>query len=553
MRLRLLIVLLPLAILLAQTSEERIEDSGVSADSEASLPDDSLYQANLPPLKPKVPVQGSIGHTRVRFTNSYAVLRNGTGPNSFSDVWSRLRLSVENRLDFRVDLLAVRRVQDPQTIDELHLTVSGTHTPTDVDFTVGTYQVDWGLGTMTSAAYGPAREFSHTATFVPRAAQGIVARPTSREGSWLRGVAMERQLENFRLTVLGSYRPWNGDVESGIARLTGVIQPETSAGLSRRDQIDERLVGVGAEFSSDHVELAGLVQASKLSVPLKSIGSDLRQFTTVGTATWENIIARMELARSGSETAWQVFLSGLTGAWRGTGYASFAAPDYFAPRSQSPGSFGEPTSNESVLGVRAGFASGKHSFAGDVRNLSTPSATATVAPSREGAEAELNWNFVFTKAGLLSARFVSGEREESRVGEIVDRNYQRVRFSLSWQRGVLWSVRLEDRRSRGIDGTNPSVGSYQHLQVSLPDGNVQPGARVAFFSIPSVEGPMLIYEPSISGAYPLSSFSGDGRHLAAWLSVTVGNWNTRVKGTLTQQNEIDNSDKSLGLEIGFRY
>lgn len=548
----LLIVLLP-PLLLAQTSDERIEDSGASTDGEASLPDDSLYRGNLPPLKPGVSLPGSTGISRVRFTNSYAVSRSGSEQVHWSDIWSRLRLTVQSRSDFRTDVLAVRRVNDPQTLDELHLTVSGMHAQTEIKYTVGTYQLDWGFGSLTSAAYGSAREFSHTSTFVPHAAQGVVARPTSREGTWLRGLAMERRFERVRLSVFASQRPWNAETENDKTHLTGVIQPTSSIGLARRDQIDEQLLGLGAKLNSEYFELAALAQQSHFSTELESIGSNLRQFTVSGSALFKQLASRAEFARSGSETAWQVLLSGMTGAWRCTAYASYAVPGYFAPRSQSPESFGEQMTNESTLGVRAGFVAGRHRFTGDVRDLLTPAATATIGPSRQSTEAELNWAFDFTDAGELSTRIASGSREEHNADEVIDRNYQRLRLILNWQRGLLWSIRVEDHRSRDVEGTNPSAGSYQHFQVSLAEGAIQPGVRMAFFSIPSTEGPLLIYEPSISGAYPLTSFSSDGRHLAAWLSIVLDNWNTRLKASLTERSGNSKPDTNVGLELNFRY
>lgn len=548
----LLIVLFP-ALLFAQASEERIEDSGVSGDGEACLPDDSLYQGNLPSLEPGAPVLGSIGASRLRLSNSFAVTRSGTKQVNWTDVWSRLRLTVQDRPDFRTDLLIVRRVNDPQTIDELHLTVSGTHSQTEIEYTFGTYQVDWGMGLLTSAAYGTAREFSYSSTFVPRIGQGVIARPTSREGSWLRGAVIERQILRLSLIALGSLRPWNAEIENDQARLTGVIQPSSSIGLDQRDQIDEQLFGVGAKFISERVEFSALGQYSNYSTELQSVGSELRQFTSLGSFSTNHFAARAEFARSGAESAWQSLISGMTGSWQGTAYARYAGPDYFALRSQSPESFGEPVANESTLGVRAGFASGRHRFTGNVSDLSTPASTPTVGPSRQRTEAELNWTFDFTQAGALSVRFASGSREERNAGEIVDRDYQRVKLNFSLQRGVLWSVRIEDRRSRDVTGRNPANGSYQHFQASLPDGKIRLGARVAFFSIDSADGPLLVYEPSVSGAYPLSSVSGKGRHMAAWLSVSVKNWTTRLKASMTEKVSDASPDTNYGFDLSFRY
>lgn len=546
-RLWLLTALFP-AVLFAQTLDERREDDAQSADQEAALPDDSLYASG----SGHDTIAALPFNRRVRFVQSMHYSRESSESFEWPGLWSRTRLTVLGNREFRADLLAIRRVDDPQTFDELHLTVSGRHAPTQLDYTLGTFELDWGLGVLSSASFGTARSLSNRSAFTQRPAQGVIARPVSREGSWLRGAAVHRTLSCFGVTVFGSDRPWNAEIDNGTATLTGVLTPVTATGLARRDELTERLFGAAVQANYRVLDAGLLAQSTAFSTPLAGVGESLAQISADCGVTTEGASARAEFARSRSETAWGATASGTSGIWRGLLYATHFAPDYIALRSQSTTSFGESARNESTLGVRGGVSFGRNLVTAEVRDTQTLSETATVAPSRAASEAELNWLCDVSQSFEVSFRVVGGSREENHSGAVVDRDFERARVIAHLEKELDWTARFDHVALRDRSGANPATGSYAHLQLADGAGRFRPGARVAFFTIPSDVGPLLIYEPSVAGAYPLRSVSGDGRILSAWLLAITGPFYSRFTVSHATDATESGSISAFGLELGFR-
>ncbi|MBK6767156.1 MAG: hypothetical protein IPG71_12935 [bacterium] len=238
--------------------------------------------------------------------------------------------------------------------------------------------------------------------------------------------------------------------------------------------------------------------------------------------------------------------------WRGIVFANYYSPDFIALRSQSVSSYGEAARNENTIGVRAGVSPGRHVFAVEVRDTQTPNETPTVSPSRATSEAELSWWVDVADAATLSFRFIGGSREEAQSGSVIDRDFERARVIASLVRGMEWTARFDHLASRDRSGANPTIGSYAHLQVAGTEGRLRPGARIAFYSIPSSDGPHGVYETTVAGAYPLRSVTGDGRVLATWLTATTGALYARVVVSFMEDQSGSSSIRDFGLELGLR-
>lgn len=129
------VLILPI-VALCQPAEERIEDGLMSADEEGYLPEDSAFVFGT---------ENAQSSQRVQMLNSTVFDANSGKRVTGSHVWVRSRLGVQADSRFRTDLLAVRRKYDPRAFDEVHVSISGRHDPTNVTFALGTFQHDGDL------------------------------------------------------------------------------------------------------------------------------------------------------------------------------------------------------------------------------------------------------------------------------------------------------------------------------------------------------------------------------------------------------------------------
>ncbi len=535
------VLILPI-VALCQPAEERIEDGFVSADEEGYLPEDSAFVLG------KGNVQSS---QRVQLLNSAAFDASSEKRVTGSHIWVRSRLGVQAGSRFRTDLLAVRRKYDPRAFDEVHVSISGRHDPTDVTFALGTFQYDWGLGLVSSAGFGAARRFSYAgSTFAPLGT-GLLARPTSRESSWFYGLAACRRFQRLSATLVGSIRPWNAEVSNDYGSLTGNLQPVSSTGYSQRDRVEERLFGGSLEFATKFLRIGTFAQSGEFSFPLKGTGDRLDQLSAVASASWRNVTGTGEAARSGNKSAWQMVLSGYTGLFTGALFVFYADPEYIAPRSQSFVSYGEPITNQRTFGVRSSYTSSVHTLTGEIQSSNSPAATPTISPSKSESRAVMSWHYRVDSSLNLALRVARGIREERSSETIADRTYQNVRLLMKWRQGLEWSVRLDDRRARDLTGERPSAGSYEHIQAAKVDGRIRAGLRVSLHSVPSGVAPLLVYEPSVAGAYPLQTIVGDGRRLLGWIGVGSRSWSVFAKVGWSIASNDSMGATSIGLHVNY--
>ncbi len=534
-------------ILWAQASESWIEDVISSADGESPVLD-SLEWRPGPFLIPVLNLAGS--RERVRFQSSLMWTMPVSNSLSWSDTWARSRVTTLSGKQLRTDVLAIRRVHDPRTLDELHLTIAGKHEPSEIEFTLGTYQIDWGHGILASSAFGSARSFSFFRNSAIAPSKGVVPRATSREANWLRGAAIEKQLGRVHGAVFGNYREWNGNTGDESASLTGLLNPSTRTGLLMRDNIEERSAGVSARLESDRISIGLLAQSSSFSPDLANVGPAHHSESVFASGHWAGTVVSAEAARSGAHTAWSAILSQGTEQWRGAFYAMYAAPNYYALRSQGSFSFGEPFRNARIIGTRLGTERGAHDFSLDIRSNRTPAATATVTPVRQSDEATVGWTFKAAANASVDTRASYIVRNENRDGQTIDRRIQSLRVEPVWTRLLVWSLRSEYRRHSLSSENSAMSGNYLHLQAIRNEGMIRPGLRVAVFSLDGLESQILIYEPTILGAYPLETFSGNGNRVSAWLTAYFGNWTVRTKFAHTRR---ENSDDVAEYALAFSY
>lgn len=535
------VLILPI-VALCQPAEERIEDGLMSADEEGYLPEDSAFVFGT---------ENAQSSQRVQMLNSTVFDANSGKRVTGSHVWVRSRLGVQADSRFRTDLLAVRRKYDPRAFDEVHVSISGRHDPTNVTFALGTFQHDWGFGLVSSAGFGAARKFSYAgSTFAPLGS-GLSTRPTSRESSWFYGLAASRRFQRLSATLFGSIRPWNAEVSNGYGVLTGNFQPASSTGYLQRDRVEEQLLGGSLEFTTENLRIGTFAQSSAYSIPLVGIGDRLDQLSAVASASWRNVTGTGEAVRSGNKSAWQMVLSGYTGHFAGAVYTVYADPDYFAPRSQSFVSFGEPTTNQRVIGVRSSYSTSAHTLTGEIQSSNSPAATPTVSPSKSESRAVMSWLYRVDSSLNLALRVARGIREERSSETIADRTYQDVRLLIKWRRGLEWSARLDDRRARDLTGERPSAGSYEHIQAAKVDGRIRAGLRVSLHSVPTGVAPLLVYEPSVVGAYPLQTIAGDGRRLLGWLGVGSRSWSIFAKVGWSIASNDSIGATSIGLHVNY--
>lgn len=528
-------------LLFAQEQDDLIEDVAASADQETPLPADwtadSLFeQAGTPP--------GS--RPRVRFITSLAWNRHAESSFDWPDMWARTKLTSQFGATTRSELLFVRRVDDPHTVDEIHLAVSGSHEQSEIRYALGTFQHDWGLGILNSASFGAARRFAYIANTVAIPGIGIVPRTTSREESWLRGVALSRTYQSVSLSVWGSNRDWNGDDTAQPARLTGVLSTTTPSTLERRDNIEENSAGGSIQWTRRATQIGLLTQTSEFVPEISGAGRRLLSASLAGATSVGSARAMAEFARSGEHSAWSTILSYGTRRLRSAFYAMYAAPDYFASRSQSPFSFGEEFRNSRIYGLRMGVKAGRHDIALDTRVNRSPGATPTAAPYRKSEELLINWYYRAAPHVELKNKAVFTIRD---LGNGQERFGRSFRFEPVWRQAAVWSLRAELRNTDYLH--EPSAnGQYLHLQVARDRGKLKPGFRVAFYNLDELDDPLLVYEPTTDGAYPLETLTGNGTRVAGWCRAAFGKWKIIAKAA-QQKPEAEKSSLEFAIGIGY--
>ncbi|MCB9366611.1 MAG: hypothetical protein H6506_00575 [Calditrichaeota bacterium] len=522
-----------LHIAFAESPEGVIEDVLGQGATEGYLREDSLAV-----------IAGDRSEERDRIIFSSSFLVDPEPEHKLGrSLWCRTRLSVRSISGFKADVLGVRRRDDPRVFDEVHVTASGMHRPSGVQFTAGTYQIDWGLGLVLSSAYGAARAYSYSGMIRPVVGRGVVSRGTSREESWLFGASASRQLGKVRTGLFASDRMWNGNSANG--NLTGILHPASASGIARRDQFEERLMGGYLEAQTGALQTGVLATRSRFTPELARAEDGNNQVSAYGMWDYGSTRLAGEFARSGNKTAWQTVLSGHAGNLSGAFFLLYSAPGLFAPRGQSFDSYGEPPENDRVAGVRIALNKGRHNFSSEMRSSKSPSATATVSPSRQETDLSLLWSCQMDRSSDLSLKLDQIVREERRSDSIVDRSFTRVRAVFMWRTGMDWALRADARRGQDIGGAAPSMGSYSHLQAALPVGNWKGGARVAYFSLPAASGALLVYDRTIAGGYPLYSISGEGRRLSGWISYRRGGF-----GLLVTADHLATIEKQDDMSVG---
>lgn len=119
MRAATLILLVCASTLFAQEYDDLIEDVAASSDQESPLPAewtaDSLFEQARA-------VSGS--RQRVRFVSSFAWNERRDLPLGWPGTWARTKLATGLGSRTRSESLLVRRIDDPRTVDEVHILVS---------------------------------------------------------------------------------------------------------------------------------------------------------------------------------------------------------------------------------------------------------------------------------------------------------------------------------------------------------------------------------------------------------------------------------------------
>ena len=531
-------------MLLGQTSDAAIEDMLHSSDGESALPD-SIELAATSLLKPEFGRSSSredlrFGIDRLRFQSSFQWLRHSGDKTTWNDMWTRTRLTTYSGKRLSSDLLAVRRVGDPRMIDELHLTLAGIHSPTNIAFALGTYQLDWGLGILSSGALGAARGFSYFRSTNAALGKGILARTTSREASWLRGAALTKELGNARVSTFGNLREWNANTEVVPAVLSGILSTTSATMIDRRDKVDEQSFGGAFEYQTASVSTGILAQANNFDPAIEQ-AERLNSLSAYGSANWQDIQVSAEIARSGSETALTAALARGTEHWRGAFYMMYAAPEYFAPRSQGAFSFGETLQDLRIVGGRIGITRGIHNIALDVHSNTTQS------NHSQSDELKAGWTFNPVVNANIEMRASFANR--------MDDDSERITFALridpTWTRLLTWSARIEIRGFESPINTDSGQEHYLHVQAVCPEGKLRPGIRVAAFDLDELDSPMQAYEPTIAGAYPLEIFTGNGTRVSGWLAIKLGKWDVKTKVAWLSRSGSD-ATTELALAVAFR-
>ncbi len=531
-------------MLFGQTSDGAIEDMLHSSDGESVLPD-SIELAATSLLKPEFGRGSSredlfFGADRLRFQSSFQWSRHSGDKTTWNDTWARTRLTTYSGKRLSSDLLAVRRVDDPRMIDELHLTLAGTHVPTDIAFALGTYQLDWGLGILSSGAFGAARGFSYFRTTNTILGKSIVARTTSREASWLRGAALTKEFGNARVSTFGNLREWNADTKVVPVALSGVLSTASASMIERRDKVDEQSFGGAFEYQTTSVSTGILAQTSNFEPAIEQ-AERLNSLSAYGSAYWQDLQTSVEIARSSSETAWTAELARGTEHWRGAFYMMYAAPEYFAPRSQGAFTFGEILQDARIIGGRIAVTRGIHNIGLDIHSNRTP--------SNHSQSDELIAGWILNPA--VNAMIETRAFFVNRSGDDSERNSFAFRVDPTWTRLLIWSTRIEVRHFESPVDAESGQGHYLHVQAVRPEGKLRPGARIAVFDLDDLDSPMQVYEPTVAGAYPLEILSGNGTRVSGWLTIELGKWGVKTKAAWLSREDGDDTTE-FALAVTFR-
>ncbi|MBL0060522.1 MAG: hypothetical protein IPP40_03300 [bacterium] len=531
-------------ILFGQVSDGAIEDILNSSDGESALPD-SIELAATSLLKPEFGRGSSredllFGPNRLRFQSSFQWSRHSGDKTSWNDTWARTRLTTYLGKRLSSDLLAVRRVDDPRMIDELHLTLAGIHPPTNIAFVLGTFQLDWAFGILSSGAYGASRGFSYFRTSNATLGKGIVARTTSREANWLRGAALTRELGDARVTAFGNLREWNANTKVVPAVLSGVLSTTSASTIDRRDKVEERSFGGAFEYQTAYISAGILAQTNNFKPAIEQAKRS-NSLSAYGSAYLQDIQVSAEIVRSGSETAWMAIFARGTEDWCGAFYAMYAAPEYFAPRSQGVFTFGETLQDSRIIGGRIGVTRGINNFALDIHSNRTPSGAS------QSDELTVGWTLNPAVNAELEARAFFANRSN----EGSERNTFALRIDPTWTRLLTWSTRIEVRHFNSPVDAESGKGHYLHVQAVRPEGKLRPGARVAAFELDDLDSPMQIYESTVAGAYPLEILSGNGTRVSGWLTIDLGDWDIKTKVAWLSREDGD-STTEFALAIAFR-
>ncbi len=546
MLIAVLIALLPV-LSIAVPPDQWIEETTQSSDGESPVLD-SLEMLADSMIEPAFVFPGS--PDKVRFQSSVHWKYSDGEQKSPSDLWARTRLVNQSGTRIRSEFFAVRRVGDPRAVDEVHLTVSSLHVPSAVQFTLGTYQLDWGLGVLSSSSFGASRSFSPLRSFEYTVGNGVVAKPASSESSWLRGIALKREFAESEFSLWASLREWNADTGDVPARLTGVLATNSQIALNRRDMVTEQLYGVSYRFQNKSLAAGALLQASSYDPQIYHVAKELISGSIFGSSTWNGAKAQAEVARSGGHLAWAATLSRGTENWQCAFYAIYADGDYFAPRSQSAFSFGGPLTDDRILGVRFGVIRNGHDLGLDMRANHTPLAATSGATVSQSDELIGSWVHSPQANIRLSARSTLSIRNEDSAGGQTERISSSIRIEPTWRNTLLWSLRAEMRSSEFASGDDRHSGTYLHLQAVRGDAVLRPGIRVAVFDLDGLSSPMLVYEPAVSGAYPIESFSGSGTRTSAWLSVSLAS--VALKFKIAHDSRVDSPDNT-DFSFAFTY
>lgn len=536
------VFLLPITMA-AQAIDGDIEELITNADGESSLADslelaaaqflysagsDSCSHDDLPLLT-----------KRVRFWTS-ASWDNSSSLEDLRRTWARTRLTVYTRDIRSADLLLVRRAHDPRTIDELHLSISGVNSSLGIKYVLGTYQIEWGMGVLSSGSFGAMRSLSVVRSARIKKGRGVIARTTSRESAWLRGVTIEKQVSCLDLGVFANSRDWNAVNDSGQVSLTGVYSP-LNFRSDVRDKVSESGFGgfVGLRHSLIH---AGVLAQQSNFEPSPTNAPTLNSQSGYFKIGWEGGFAIGEIARSADNTAWAATLTHGTLQWQGALYSIYAPAGYFAPRSQGPFDFGEELEGTAVVGAKAGTYVSRHEFAFDLNS----SKESNTVPGDSRNNFALLWHAPFNEVFGLTSRLRLSERSSESGG----RRSLTFRCDPVWGEAINVSARLEYRRFETNDGSEFGNGSYIHMQVMKNRGKLRPGVRVAEFNLSELDFPLSVYERNVSGAYPFEQLFGNGTRLIAWMSYVTKSISIGTKLAWTSSSvSSDDVETAVSMSI----
>jgi len=530
----LILCLMFSAMCLAAETDDGKEDLLTSSDGEV---EDSLLILGRD-------TEGSPGeYSRIRFSTAFAYRNVANEEIDANRLWSRTRLT-SNTNSSRLELLGVRRVSDPRTFDEVHVTFSGRLPDQKVSYALGTFQLDWGLGLLSSAAFGAARELAYYRSTSVRDGRGIVARPTAREATWWRGAAVEYQHHNLHAAALASQREWNATLNGETATLSGVLQGAEVGELDKRDRLNEQTVAGFLSYDSKRVSAGAMACLSDFDYAVAGVGRNLRGWSAFATGQQLGAELKAEFARSGNRSAGMAVASRGTDRWRGAFYGMYAETDYFAPRSQEAFAFGEPVQAGVTNGLRGAVMLGEHELAVDIRAVARPRQDET---DRHARELVAGWSGPLRDS--LSAT-LRGQIKKTDEGITSERalNY---RCDVQWNGGASWSARLDSRSTRFSDESVSRRGHYLHVQAAERHGRFRPGARVSVYSLSELAAPFAVYEPTIAGAYPLETLSGDGRRVSVWMTVVAGDWRMQAKTALDTKSARD-PDREFALALSYQ-